>query len=126
MKKTFNHFTFIAVLFTVFFASCTKESNLPVASFSISPNDTVDASTELTFTNTSTDADTYLWNFGDETTSTEKNPTKTYASKAAEVPTKDPKRTTGCLSSYSVTLTASKNGKSSITSKTVTINYCEK
>lgn len=45
-----------------------------VSSFSY----TVDGA-ETTFVNTSTDADTYLWDFGDGGTSTMENPTHTYA-----------------------------------------------
>ncbi len=35
---------------------------------------------EVTFTNKSSDSETYLWNFGDGNTSTEKNPSHTYVS----------------------------------------------
>ena len=49
---------------------------------------------EYSFTNSSINADSYLWDFGDGNTSTEQNPTYTYA--AADV--------------YTVTLTASSDG----------------
>lgn len=55
----------------------TMPNTLPVASFDASAEKNV-----VTFTNKSSDADndtlTYKWNFGDGTTSTEKNPVHTY------------------------------------------------
>lgn len=65
----------------------------PVASFTY----VLDGLT-VTFTNTSTNGDTYLWDFGDGNTSTEENPVHTYADNGL----------------YTVTLTASNpNGESS-------------
>ncbi|WP_317195103.1 PKD domain-containing protein [Algoriphagus oliviformis] len=50
------------------------------ASFTFTPNGQC-ANTPIVFTNTSTGTDlTYLWNFGDGQTSTEKNPTHTFTS----------------------------------------------
>ncbi len=53
------------------------QNNAPVAKFSSSVSDKT-----VTFTNSSTDADgdelTYVWDFGDGETSTDKNPTHTY------------------------------------------------
>ncbi len=49
--------------------------SLPVANFSAA----IDQNT-ATFTNTTTSGGTYLWNFGDGTTSTEQNPIHTYSS----------------------------------------------
>ena len=76
MKKIFGIF---AIAMALFATSCTKECEEPtvavVASFTIPEDPTTDG---VTFTNTSTGADTYLWNFGDGTTSTEKNPTHVY------------------------------------------------
>lgn len=124
MKKTFQLFAFVAAIVTVFFASCTKDANPPVAGFDFGPNDTIHVSQELTFTNTSTDADTYAWDFGDGTTSTEKNPTKSYAIKV-ETPTKT-HRISDCFQVYDIKLTASKNGKSSQITKSVVVDYCMK
>ena len=78
MKKIFGIF---AIAMALFATSCTKECEEPtvavVASFTVPEDPTTDG---VTFTNTSTGADTYLWNFGDGTTSTEKNPTHAYES----------------------------------------------
>lgn len=122
MKKTFQLFAFVAAIVTVFFASCTKDANPPVAGFDFGPNDTIFASQELTFTNTSTNADTYEWDFGDGTTSTEKNPTKSYALK--EEGPKKTHRVSKCIEVYDIILTASKNGKSSQVTKSVVVDYC--
>ncbi|MFM2283855.1 MAG: hypothetical protein RL222_1359 [Bacteroidota bacterium] len=76
MKKIFGIF---AIAMALFATSCTKECEEPtvavVASFTVPEDPTTDG---VTFTNTSTGADTYLWDFGDESTSTEKNPTHPY------------------------------------------------
>lgn len=62
---------------------------------------------KITFINTSENADSFLWNFGDNTTSTEKNPVKTFTQ-------------TG---DYMVTLTAtySKTGVSKTFSSTISL-----
>ncbi|MCF6297377.1 MAG: PKD domain-containing protein [Flavobacteriaceae bacterium] len=53
-------------------------TNPPTASFTESAN-TVDVSfANVTFTNTSTNANGYYWDFGDATTSTDQNPWHTY------------------------------------------------
>ncbi len=49
------------------------------AFFATSPVNTVEAGEELIITNTSTNAETYEWDFGDGNTSTEANPKHTYA-----------------------------------------------
>jgi len=61
----------LALLLNAGFSSCKKAE--PVAGFSF----ITDGKT-VTFVNESTDADTYLWNFGDNTTSTEQSPAHTY------------------------------------------------
>ena len=50
----------------------------PVSGFTASPIAACQAPLTVNFTNTSTDAITYLWNFGDGTTSTLPDPTHTY------------------------------------------------
>ncbi|HPB24628.1 MAG TPA: C25 family cysteine peptidase [Bacteroidales bacterium] len=67
-------------------------SNLPVsADFSASVTSSCGAPLSVNFTNNSTNTSTYLWNFGDGSTSTEANPTHSYSE----------------LGTYTVTLTAS-------------------
>lgn len=117
MKKTIKLFGFVAILATLFLASCNKTENTPapVANFTISPNDTILGSQTVTFTNTSTNADTYSWNFGDGTTSTAVSPSKTEFNVTGETP---------CYVTFNVTLTATKNGKSSTVTKPLVVEYC--
>lgn len=63
---------FIAIVIS----SCQKK---PEASFTFSPED-AKSGDQISFKNTTTDADSYEWDFGDGTTSTEENPTHTYDS----------------------------------------------
>lgn len=70
MKKL-TFFLFVAALFT----SCNKE---PVAMFEPSKNP-VYIQEPLIFQNQSTDADSYLWDFGDNTESADIHPTHNYS-----------------------------------------------
>jgi PGF-pre-PGF domain-containing protein len=54
------------------------DSNLPVAAFSVYPT-SGKAPLNVAFTDKSTDATSWSWNFGDGSTSAEKNPTHTYS-----------------------------------------------
>lgn len=63
-------------LFSIIFLSCEKE---PTASFTASSTD-VEIGEVVEFTNHSTDADHYKWFFGEGSTSTDENPSFTYAS----------------------------------------------
>lgn len=58
---------------------------VPVADFSATPAIPISASVPLTvsFTNQSTNADSYLWDFGDGSTSTQTNPQHTYTTKGS-------------------------------------------
>ncbi len=51
----------------------------PVASFTYSPSQNLIAPARITFTNTSQNANSYQWDFGDGTSSTEVNPTKEFS-----------------------------------------------
>jgi PKD repeat protein len=62
------------VMIALIVASCKKEPVLPTPDFTFEINDKT-----VSFTNTSTDADSYSWDFGDQMTSTETNPSHTYA-----------------------------------------------
>jgi PKD repeat protein len=62
------------VIVALTMASCKEEPVMPTPDFTFVISDKT-----VTFTNTSTDADSYSWDFGDETTSTEVNPVHTYA-----------------------------------------------
>ena len=74
--------TFILIFFAALAlsSSCNKgdnTSNKPSAKFSISGYELPTPCT-ITFINTSSNATSYLWNFGDGATSTQFNPTHTY------------------------------------------------
>lgn len=67
----------VMLLFSVvLLTSCIKK---PSASFSVS-NTNPKVGESVSFTNTSTDAKTYEWNFGDGYTSSESNPSHVYSS----------------------------------------------
>lgn len=76
----------------------------PTANFSFTGNNQYAPAT-VNFTNLSSNATSYLWNFGDGTTSSSTNPTHTYTSGG----------------NYTVTLKATNNAGSNQTSKTVTV-----
>jgi PKD repeat protein len=69
-------FTVLALV-AIIFTSCKKEDKKPLPEASFSVVATGDGRT-IEFTNLSTDATTYLWDFGDTQTSTDVNPTHTY------------------------------------------------
>lgn len=84
-------------------SSC-EDPVLPKADFTFSPAE-VEIYDEVTFTNTSSDADTFAWEFGDGATSTEENPTHIY--------------TTG--DDFTVKLTASNIDGSEVVLKDITV-----
>ena len=74
LMKLVNVGSLLTVISLLIFSSCTKA---PVASFEVDQNE-VKAPATITFTNTSTNADEFLWTFGDGESSTETNPTHEY------------------------------------------------
>ena len=101
--KFLNRLTIIVI--TVLFFSCQKE---PIATFITSKN-TAYIGESIKFTNQSKDAHTFNWDFDDETTSNEENPS--HAFKNART--------------YNITLTATGNGGTSTFNKSITIKYPE-
>ena len=75
------YFLFIAGVSALFIASCNKDdnntSNKTAAKFSISGYENVTPCT-ITFINISSNATSYVWDFGDGSSSTQSNPTHTY------------------------------------------------
>ncbi|MCK5820730.1 MAG: PKD domain-containing protein [Bacteroidales bacterium] len=102
MKKT-NYFSSLAmvIIIALTFSSC-KKTPEPVALFSSAVDGLV-----VTFTNSSTDADTYAWNFGDGNTSTEMSPVHTYVD----------------FGLYSVTLTVTGEGGEAIETKDIELVF---
>ena len=78
MKKIF-----VILLTAITLQSCNKKNNpvnnAPDANFSISGYE-IATPCPVTFINTSLNVTSYLWNFGDGTTSTQSNPVHTYVS----------------------------------------------
>ena len=70
---------FLAIFAVIGMTSCKKEEPAPdpVASFQYAVSET--NYLEVTFTNYSTNSETYMWDFGDGNTSTEKDPVHVYA-----------------------------------------------
>lgn len=101
MKNLF----YFACVFILAFVGCSKESEPPIASFSSSPN-SGDAPLSIQFTNASTGASSYEWNFGDGAESIEVNPKHEF---------KD-------AGSYTVILTATGDGGQDIATSNITIN----
>jgi PKD repeat protein len=84
MNKSNLFILIIATIASFHFSSCEEDSPKP-APF-VFFNVSIDGLT-VTFTNKSTGAATYEWDFGDGTTSTEESPTHTYPGKGKYVPT---------------------------------------
>lgn len=101
MKKYY----FLSTLFIsiLLISSCKKEPE-PVASFSMNKNNVLVPAT-IIFTNLSTDATSYNWDFGDGSASTIESPTHEYTSSGT----------------FTVTLTAIGEGGTNSTSQNVTI-----
>lgn len=96
----------MAAMIAVFASSCEKEK--PVALFDYSPS-TGSAPLNVNFTNQSTNATAYYWDFGDGTTSSEVNPRHKYIYGG----------------SFTITLTASNGNNKSTISKSIYVRNPE-
>lgn len=83
MKRLYISFLILLPLATVMFTACDKDQSVPSvvvdgpkpkAAFTNSAG-----ALQVAFTNTTTDGETYYWQFGDGSSSTEKSPVHTYA-----------------------------------------------
>lgn len=101
-SKTIQTSILFAIL--VFVTDCKKDPPPPTIDFSFT-GDNKPAPCEIIFSNLSTNADTYYWEFGDGISSREKNPKHIYNTEGT----------------YSVKLTAEGEGGSNSTSKNLTI-----
>lgn len=80
------------------------ESN-PIVSFTASPNVLVNSSENVKFTNNTSGATSYLWNFGDSTSSNEINPFHLYTNISENIPvTLTAFSESGCIGTYSLVL----------------------
>jgi len=101
MKKIALSIAAFAVLSLGLLVTSCEDAPVPTAIFSTS----IDGM-DVTFTNSSTDADSYAWDFGDGESSAEMNPVHSYAEN----------------DDYSVTLTATGEGGEDMMTQTVTID----
>lgn len=71
--------TALTLMIAVIFSGCKKKTDDPITGDALFTYETTGY--EVAFTNTSTVEGTYMWEFGDDATSTEKNPVHTYSGK---------------------------------------------
>jgi uncharacterized protein (TIGR02145 family) len=105
--KSINCFKTLVTLFLICIASCQKAGEdlpKPIASFTLSKTSAA-LNEVVTFTNTSQNATTYEWDFGDGNNSTVKNPTHSYST----------------IGVFTITLSATGEGGNNSASKTITI-----
>jgi PKD repeat protein len=76
MKKS-NRLVLTALITTALLAGCKDDPVLPTSEFTFDPTE-ITVYDEVTFTNASTNADSYAWEFGDGAASTEMNPVHIY------------------------------------------------
>jgi PKD repeat protein len=109
MKKMLKKFQIIGLLFAILtlVGSCAKDEPkpLPVAEFSFSQSGSI-VPVNVSFTNASTNAKTYSWDFGNGQSSTQANPSTTY----------------GTAGTYTITLTATGDGGTHSVSKTISVS----
>lgn len=106
MKHLTNNAVVLLLLFAISISSCKKEKNAPepVVDFELTGSGCT-APCSILLTNKSKYAELYNWTFGDGTSSTEQNPTKTY----------------NVGGTYTIVLSATGDGGTSSTSKQVLI-----
>jgi PKD repeat protein len=105
-------FYFLLLLAATSLLSCEDDDTAgpaPTAAFAVEGTAPYKVNSDIKFQNTSENAFSYLWSFGDGTVSIERNPTHTYT-----VP-----------GDYTVTLEASGSGLRSLASQTVTVEATE-
>jgi len=68
----------LTLLITFLFTACSKNEPLPTADFTYSGNNEIKIPCTVKFTNRSTNAFSYDWYFGDDSTSTDTNPSHNY------------------------------------------------
>ncbi|MFC2119140.1 PKD domain-containing protein [Bacteroidota bacterium] len=103
MKKS-NYLKLIILLITIVLIGCEKEE-VPIASFTMDKTSAGTGET-ISFTNTSENATSYVWDFGDGNTSTDENPIYSYS----------------VGGDFTITLTATGSGGTNSTTKTITIS----
>lgn len=102
--KTKINLTSILFVILILGSNCKKDPPPPIADFSFI-GDNAPAPSEIIFTSSSTNADSYFWEFGDGSSSKEQNPRHTY----------------NIEGTYSVKLTASGEGGTNSISKNLVI-----
>jgi len=109
MKNYFSKLAGVMLVALPFLMSSCGEDEVPAPTVSISFTISEDNDHEVNFSAVATDTDTYLWEFGDDETSTEQNPVHTYA-KGGE---------------YTVTCTVTGAGGTDLAQTTISINVSD-
>ena len=78
MKKVHPFVFSFLFTFCLSLTSCYKNEPIPTADFTFSGNNNFTIPCTVNFTNRSTNAFSYWWNFGNDTISTDTNPSFTY------------------------------------------------
>lgn len=102
--KRVNFLFSVIIIISLF--SCTKQ---PTANFSVSNSGDIEIGDKVNFSNSSTDAKSYSWSFGDGGSSASTSPSHEYTSSGT----------------YTVSLTAINKSKSDYYSQIVTIKSCD-